>query len=173
MDTKEIKKLTEEIESLKEKQNRLSKEKEIQINRLTEDRLKLKEDIIPTHSILSQIHSKYFNIIIAFFTFFSGLYALIEIINWLEPNLNICQRYIFLFTFAIILLITIGVYMWNYLREAKRFSQSLNALWESYDKKIQENNIKLKDYVSEFNKIQKQINELETKRGTEIFVKKK
>jgi len=173
MDVKKMKKYRDEVERLKKEQNRFSKENDIIIKKLAENRLRLKEDIIPTHSILSQIHSKYFNIVIAFFTFFSGLYALIEILNWLEPNLNNCQRYISLFTIAIILLIALSTYIVIYSKESKRFSESLKALWDSYDKKIQENNVKLGEYTSKFNKIQKQINELETKIGTEAFVNKK
>lgn len=173
MDKEKIRELDKEIEKLKQQQYRLTKENDINIKKLNEDRLKLKEDIIPTHSILSQIHSKYFNMIIASFTLFSGLYALIEIIKWLEPNMNECQRYISLFFIAIFLLIAVGIYIIMYLKETNRFSKSLEALWNSYDNKINENNIEVKKYTSEFSKLQTQINKLETQKGTEAFVKKK
>ena len=174
MNLKRIEDYNKKIDIKKKQLNELRKEFNLKIEELSKKRLKLKEDIIITNSILFQIHSKYFNMIISFFTFFSGLYVLIEIINWLEPNMNKKLRCVlFIIIFIILLIIIIIMFFNNYLKKTNRFSKSLKGLWEQYDKNIGENNLEVKKFITKEEKLSKEINDLEKEIKNETFVKKK
>ncbi|MCH8520136.1 MAG: hypothetical protein LAT82_05265 [Nanoarchaeota archaeon] len=169
MDMNKIKQIDSKIDKLIKKQDSLTKVNDKKIDLLDKQRLEVKDDISLSYTVLSQINSMYFNIILAIITLISGLYAVVEIINWINPNLSFEDR-VLLFLFSLsIFLIGIILYISLYFKATKDFKISLKFLEERYDKIISSNNNELKKYIEDFNKLNTEINELQNKKWKEAF----